>query len=98
MLRTTSACFAAALTFVLSVSALAAPVPTVCTLGSPVSVIGGMDIDQCGRIVLVDASRQAVMRFDTNGRLDRIWCFDDTLQTFTYEADVQVRTRPDGRI
>ena len=98
MLRTTSACFAAALTFVLSVSALAAPVPTVCTLGSPVSVIGGMDIDQCGRIVLVDATRQAVMRFDTNGRLDRIWCFDDTLQTFTYEADVQVRTRPDGRI
>ena len=57
-----------------------------------------MDVDRCGRIVLVDASRQAVMRFDTNGRLDRTWYYDDTLQTYTCDVDVRPNIRPDGKI
>jgi len=90
-------CFGTLLALVCSMAVLAEPAPTVYTLGTRVNSPCGMDIDQFGRIVLVDGYRQAVMRFEMDGRLDRLWYYADTRQTNPGDSWVSVSIRQDGK-
>ena len=91
-------CFGIALFVVCSMAVLAEPAPTVHTLGAPLGQVADIDVDSSGRLLVMDYARQAVLRFDIDGRLDRLWPYDDSLQTYNYRNGSDISVRPDDKI
>lgn len=89
-------CFGIALTLICSMAALAEP--AVYTLGTPLGQVADVDVDYSGRLLVMDYARQAVMRFDINGRLDSLYPYDDSIQTYNYHTGADIHVRPDYRI
>lgn len=49
------------------------PTPTVYTLGAPIADPQAIDIDEFGRLYVIDHRRQSVMRFGLYGQLEKVW-------------------------
>ncbi len=81
-----------------SAAALGNPAPAVYTLGAPLGQVSDIDVDYSGRLIVMDSARQAVLRFGIDGQLDRLWPYDDSLQTYDYPTHGGVAVRPDGKI
>lgn len=52
---------------------LAPSTPEVIELGAPLSAPSSLDVDQYGRLYILDRSREAVMRFGADGVLEQLW-------------------------
>ena len=98
MIRHRMRCFTLALLLLCSVAALGSPAPVVYTLGAPLGQVAAIDVDHSGRLLVMDYSRQAVLRFDIDGQLDKLWPYDDSLQTYNYPTAASISVRRDGKI
>ena len=85
MFRSTFVCLLVAGVLIPAMSSAAAPVesapptpapspePIVYTLGAPLSAPRVIQVDEYGRIYILDHARQAVMRFSQTGELEKLW-------------------------
>lgn len=72
----------AAMLLLSSLAAHANPAPVFYTLGAPLSQPEAIAVDECGRLIVLDSARTALMRFDLNGRLDKVVADGDVITTY----------------